>query len=709
MFTWKPIYAELSRKLLDFASENERLAQLMIRLHHRGLKVSSVTDRDENGADIPLDEVDPFSFLANFNRGVTNDNRKAIIAAIKEEWGLTSELPSDFDGLPLMSLQNSWFMPYKAVRTADHVATLWRFYKHVMPIAAPEELDVSLFDACCDLNQVAPASLSMGMFWARPDVWIAVDKKNREFAATKGISKKVRGGRDYLSWLQQVKSEFDLATCDFSIHAHLRTLVEPDPDPIDDPDLTDDPVRNYWLLAPGERGYLWQDWFDRGYGAIGWNSVGDLSAVQTPDEVAELVAENYPKLGKNAVGGMLWNLSHVMKVGDVIFAKVGLFQIAGWGIVTDGYRFDAEAEDEEDYAHWVEVEWKSNELVKVPEGLQLSGRTLTRITDKQNNMDALGSLYADIPGMSGDKLVGGGGQGGVHPEEPYTKAMALEGLFLPEQRLDDIMSLLLRKKNLILQGAPGTGKTFIAKRLAYLLLGHRDEVRVRMTQFHQSTSYEDFIEGFRPQSGGQGFVLVKGLFNRFCQRAMREPDRKFVFIIDEINRGNLSKIFGELMMLIEHDKRGRDFAMPLSYSSGGDELFYVPENVHLIGTMNTADRSLSMVDYALRRRFGFVELEPGFHLPSFAEFLIGKGADQVVIDEIRHRMGQLNLAIADDHTNLGRGFQIGHSFFVPGEHQQPSAEWLRQILRFEIKPLIEEYYCDDTSGLNSALAMIGLD
>src|SRR5690606_34828465 len=162
----------------------------------------------------------------------------------------------------------------------------------------------------------------------------------------------------------------------------------------------------------------------------------------------------------------------------------------------------------------------------------------------------------------------------------------------------------------------------------------------------------------------------------------------FVFIVDEINRGNLSKVFGELMMLIEPDKRSPDFAIPLSYSSDPEETFYVPENVYLIGTMNTADRSLSIVDYALRRRFAFVELEPGFQSPVFAQHLKNAGASDPLVAEIRQRMKVLNQAIVADEANLGRGFQIGHSFFVPADGQQASAEWLKQVLLFEIKPLI---------------------
>ncbi|MCA9260063.1 MAG: hypothetical protein KDA61_12715, partial [Planctomycetales bacterium] len=200
-----------------------------------------------------------------------------------------------------------------------------------MKVDSPDQLDVNLFDVCCALNRVAPASLSMGMFWTRPDVWISVDKKNREFAATKGIEKKIQGGGDYLAWLQDVKSKFDFQSCEFSHEAHLRTLVNDDTDDGKDDD-NDGP--NYWLLAPGEKAYLWKDWHDRGFGAIGWNDVGDLSEVETEEDVAELVAEHYPTTGKKAAGRMLWDFSHVMDVDDIVFAKVGLFKTAGWGLVT---------------------------------------------------------------------------------------------------------------------------------------------------------------------------------------------------------------------------------------------------------------------------------------------------------------------------------------------------------------------------------------
>ncbi len=229
-------------------------------------------------------------------------------------------------------------------------------------------------------------------------------------------------------------------------------------------------------------------------------------------------------------------------------------------------------------------------------------------------------------------------------------------------------------------------------------MGVRDESRVQMVQFHQSMTYEDFVQGYRPGHDG-GFQLEDGSFHQFVNAALAKPNLPFVFIIDEINRGNLSKVFGELMMLIEPDKRSSDFAIPLSYSPDPEATFYVPPNVHLIGTMNTADRSLSMVDYALRRRFAFVELSPQFESPTFAQVLANRGASSEMIEQIRSRMRQINDQISSDTSSLGRGFQIGHSFFVPGEDQTADAAWVQRVLRYEIQPLLEEYYCDDPTQL----------
>lgn len=243
---------------------------------------------------------------------------------------------------------------------------------------------------------------------------------------------------------------------------------------------------------------------------------------------------------------------------------------------------------------------------------------------------------------------------------------------------------MLRKKNIILQGAPGVGKTYAAERLAYSIMGEKDTSRVMVIQFHQSYSYEDFIMGYRPNDNG--FVLAKGPFYNFCKDAEHD-DREYFFIIDEINRGNLSKIFGELLMLIENDKRGKE--VRLLYS---DEQFSVPRNVHIIGMMNTADRSLAMIDYALRRRFAFFEFEPAFKSEGFITYQASIANRK--FDSLINTVVEMNKVICED-ASLGSGFRIGHSYFCTGDVVDDA--WLYDLVEYELVPLIKEFWFDESS------------
>jgi 5-methylcytosine-specific restriction endonuclease McrBC GTP-binding regulatory subunit McrB len=281
---------------------------------------------------------------------------------------------------------------------------------------------------------------------------------------------------------------------------------------------------------------------------------------------------------------------------------------------------------------------------------------------------------------------------GVFSSETYSSVNFLYDVFLDEDRFLILRELLKRKKNLILQGAPGVGKTYAAKRLAYVIMGEKDAHRVKIVQFHQSYSYEDFVMGYRPTENG-GFRLKEGPFYKFCKDAEEDNENDYFFIIDEINRGNLSKIFGEFLMLIECDKRGEENAIRLLYK---DEQFYVPENVYIIGMMNTADRSLAMIDYALRRRFAFFELEPAFNSDGFIAYqaLINHEKFNKLIDVVK----LLNEDIAQDAT-LGAGFRIGHSYFC-NPPETDADGWLSSVIEYEIIPLLQEYWFDELSKID---------
>ncbi len=274
----------------------------------------------------------------------------------------------------------------------------------------------------------------------------------------------------------------------------------------------------------------------------------------------------------------------------------------------------------------------------------------------------------------------------------YSESYLLD-TFLSRVSIKEILLALKTKKNIILQGPPGTGKTFIAKRLSYARMKEAAEDRVEVVQFHQSYSYEDFIQGFRPKESG-GFERKDGVFFRFCEKARRDSRHDYFFLIDEINRGNLSKIFGELMMLIEADKRGAKHQLQLTYSNQGEH-FFIPENVHIIGTMNTADRSLAMVDYALRRRFAFFYMPPQFNA-KFEDYLQAEHRISAsMIKRIVAKVTALNKIISDDN-NLGDGFEIGHSYFctdVPKGGDE--VLWYNHIVDHEIGPQLQEYWFDD--------------
>ena len=321
------------------------------------------------------------------------------------------------------------------------------------------------------------------------------------------------------------------------------------------------------------------------------------------------------------------------------------------------------------------------ELDKVVDILSSNDKFLRRKENHHNQNTAALNHYRNF--LSIDK-------NSEKEADKYDKNDFLNEVFIEEDKYDSIVSILEKKKNIILEGAPGVGKTFMAKRLAYSIIGSKDTNKVELIQFHQSYSYEDFIEGYRPTENG--FELQRGIFYKLCKKAFNDKSNNYYLIIDEINRGNLSKIFGELLMLIEYDKR--EESLKLAYS---EEDFSVPENLYIIGLMNTADRSLALIDYALRRRFSFIRIEPAFESSKFMKNFKEKfdGDFSNVLEIIK----RINDAIENDKS-LGSGFKIGHSYFCPNiKDRKGNKKDLEDIIRFEIIPLLEEYWYDDEDTL----------
>ena len=449
----------------------------------------------------------------------------------------------------------------------------------------------------------------------------------------------------------------------------------------------------FWLMGAGHRARYWDLFFTRKTIAIGFDEFG--SELPTLDDQAI-----FDKLSASRSDGIKpWNdalaaqeFVHAMKPGDFVFVKKGRSVILGFGKITSEYRYDP---DFPFYHHLRDVEWIKTGNWKLEEGQSVTTKTLTEFTEYREWLAYALVLIGAAAASGGANAVAESAIGYAAGEsaEPYVQADALEGAFIDETILSSIMRAWEGKKNLILTGAPGTGKSWLARRLAWLKLGAKDESRLLALQFHQSYSYEDFVRGWRPGKGQ--FELVDGPFLEFCNKARMDSDRPYVLLIDEINRGNLSRIFGELLSLLEADKRRKEYAIRLGNMRENEPPFHVPDNIYLLGTMNSADRSLAVVDYALRRRFAFRELKPAFERDEFANFLVEKEVDQKVISRIVDSMGKLNEAIAGDR-NLGPGYRIGHSFFALIDDEAPADDaWYETIVRGEILPLLEEYWFDE--------------
>ena len=453
----------------------------------------------------------------------------------------------------------------------------------------------------------------------------------------------------------------------------------------------------HWLYTPGEGAARWEEFRTAGIMALNWDRVGDLASFPDKESLLDALYTHYGDWGgrPRRAADSVWDYIHAMKPGDIVYVRRSFNEIVGRGVVRSDYRYD---EDRSSFRAVRDVEW--THVGSWPLEQRIGRLMLQRLTENTKyTPDQLNALIGiEDPRFSSSVDERLGNNDLDEADEHYTSTDFLDEVFLRPEDLEQMLGLLRRKKNLILQGAPGTGKTFAAKRLAYALMGETDDSRVEVVQFHQSTAYEDVVVGLRPTAEG-GFAAAEGVFARFCRRAAADPGRDYVFIIDEINRANISKAFGELLMLIEAEHRGEALRLPVS-----GELLSVPKRLHIVGMMNTADRGLALIDYALRRRFAFFEMRPALDHPGFLRHVeaVGSSRLEALVDVVR----RLNQRIAEDEA-LGPGFQIGHSYLClpAGNPENPGGmdADVTSMVRYELEPLVREYWFDNPAAMDESI------
>ena len=706
-YSWIPFFEELARRLHEDGWRNrqpEIVAELQ-RMKREGMILSDFIDHLD-------DWIDPFSIFAMIRR-VRGQNANDIMASYKRFFNIDAELPNQDPITPSIYPSNSLFFT-GARGISEQTSVHWDTFRLAMDTdVLDEHTDASglagALDASLDIREVAHSKLTGVLYGIDPNRYL--HNLTIEFVLGKGVLDYRRGrfGWSYIECLRKIANEDARRFPEINV-ADWESRGGESQRQSDERDSRNwiHPSLRCWMVWSGAGGFDGDTVVTNGYVGIGWGGM-DIGSCSNRAELNVAWDEAYPGNSKN---------KRAAEVGS-IFRFVFELVLGGVVLTTNhsGDFYLGAIRGEPTYDNHDGLPFETRRLVSwdprgpysrdnLPEWFW-HGVNPTVLELKDRKRAALLEFLED-------RNIG-------FAQKTYSvETMLDEGVLLEREQIEGTLSLLRRKQNLILQGPPGTGKTFIARRLGYALLGAKDDSRIASVQFHQSYSYEDFVGGLRPSvNDAQQLVFNSedGAFLRLCEKARKDSDNDYVMLIDEINRGNLSRVFGELMMLIEPDKRKEQHSVELQHRvqmPDAASTFFVPPNVYIIGTMNLADRSLTGMNVAMRRRFGFVSLEPQFGESRFEDWLADNGLprDDEVLSMLRtriiERMTELNRSIQDDRS-LGAQYAVGHSFFCPGEDDPVGGDWdawYKAVIEHEIKPLLQEYWFDQPEKADSAVATL---
>lgn len=747
-YQWVAFYEEFADKLYTYADRKDELFEI-IREFESKYRYFQYLKLDKKEWWEPRNyTIDPFSVMAVMNRGLTDENRSIIGELYAEIFNISSPVPTMFSGIPSLNNMRSFLGD-----TENN--PLWTLFEVALKYAETKVVTNQLVNAFDNVREIGGNGLAMitiALYWIRPNVFMPLDSISRDYIPERyniKVPSLTSGGEEYFNFLQNLERVTgNIPFYEISYDAWLDNTKEDDsPEP---PELSELTIED-WLDLLNDSSILTDNRKIMLKAFL--NHEGKATCTQLANKygrttdfyknsaqhlgeaiVNETGIYAYEENGKHdwlrvlftveeapeeITGSYIWELKPELKaaLNQIDLSGYPLYEESNKVMELKPHFRKIQAEDPiylrlknrllKEYNEFEEFIFKTSEdagnvtinsnkgrsypryLVRL--GILIEefydikietfydSQVLQAMDDLKNNFLDEFNRYNEKEGRFPNAALNA-----YKDFLKYTRQDFLEEVFLDENEYNTIHQLLEEKQNIILQGAPGVGKTFAAKRLAYSIMGVKDESRIEFIQFHQNYSYEDFVMGYKPD--GEGFTLKDGLLAEFCKKAETDS-RPYFLIIDEINRGNISKIFGELLMAIEKDYRGVNIKMPYS-----GETFNVPENLYIIGMMNTADRSLALIDYALRRRFSFYEMKPGFLTDGFVEYQ--KSLDNRMFDNVIERIEQLNIEIKQDPT-LGSGFQIGHSYFTNQTKDSYTDSWLKRVIHYEIIPMLNEYWFDD--------------